>query len=228
MQLEGSRPNVRHYPLVFVKRLKKTTKTHIKTSGEDQQTSGTFRRVVSYKYTDVPEVLTASIIRVISTDDGGGAHLWNVGLLLWDYTAECPISLSSSNSPMLEPNISRDIRSPGRDLKPGRPDYEAGVLSPLLGQWVVKHRHGERTGYTAWPAGNGNQPPPPQTNPYLSNWVIHHCKQPQAVLIQSTWHKRKSLRGDGSVYFHPAGTTPELVHSDLPGILWDISWHFIT
>jgi hypothetical protein len=30
------------------------------------------------------------------SDDGGGMHLWNVGLLQRDYRAQCPKRLSSS------------------------------------------------------------------------------------------------------------------------------------
>jgi hypothetical protein len=38
---------------------------------------------------DVSQVLTATIIGAISsTSHLGSKHLWNVGQLLWDYTAE--------------------------------------------------------------------------------------------------------------------------------------------
>jgi hypothetical protein len=40
------------------------------------------------------------------TDDGGRKHLWNVGKLLQDYTAQQPKRQSSSHSPPREPEIS--------------------------------------------------------------------------------------------------------------------------
>jgi hypothetical protein len=53
--------------------------------------SGMLRRVVSYKLTDVSEVLTASRIRaILHDDDGGSKHLWSVGQCLRDYTVPHP------------------------------------------------------------------------------------------------------------------------------------------
>jgi hypothetical protein len=42
-----------------------------------------------------------------SDDDGGSTHLWNVGLLQWDYTAVYPRRLQSSYSLVWEPEISQ-------------------------------------------------------------------------------------------------------------------------
>jgi hypothetical protein len=49
----------------------------------------------------------ANDTQFISPDDGGCTHLWNVSLLLRDYTAPYPRRLSSSYSPPREPEISQ-------------------------------------------------------------------------------------------------------------------------
>jgi hypothetical protein len=46
------------------------------------------RRAVWWKFTDVPEVLAVSIIRAMSSDDGGSKHLLNVGKHLPDYLSQ--------------------------------------------------------------------------------------------------------------------------------------------
>jgi hypothetical protein len=51
------------------------------------------RRVVWYKFAEVSEVLTASIIQ----GDGGSKHLLNVGKLIPDCTAQHPKRQSSLN-----------------------------------------------------------------------------------------------------------------------------------
>jgi hypothetical protein len=56
------------------------------------------------KFTEVSEVLAASIFRAIS-DDGGSKDLSNDGKLLPDYTALQPRRQPSSYSPPLEPQI---------------------------------------------------------------------------------------------------------------------------
>jgi hypothetical protein len=69
-----------------------------------------WRNVVSWKYTDFSEVSTASIVRAMSFhrhDDGGNAHLLNVGLRQWDYTAPHHRRLSYSYSPPWEIEISQ-------------------------------------------------------------------------------------------------------------------------
>jgi hypothetical protein len=92
--------------------------------------SGMLQCVVCYKFTDVSEVLTASIIRVMIAlmmealntsetydhlDNRGSKHLWNVSKLLPDYTAQHPRRQSSSYSPLWEPEISQKEDYFGRD-----------------------------------------------------------------------------------------------------------------
>jgi hypothetical protein len=58
---------------------------------------GMFNRVVWYKFIDILDVLAASIIRAMnSPDDGGSKHLWDVGKLIPDHTAQHPRRESSS------------------------------------------------------------------------------------------------------------------------------------
>jgi hypothetical protein len=61
------------------------------------------RRVVSWKLTDVSEVLTANQSDPI---DDCSKHLWNVGQLPLDYMAQYARRLSPSYSPPWEPEIS--------------------------------------------------------------------------------------------------------------------------
>jgi hypothetical protein len=67
------------------------------------------RRVDWYKFTGVSHVLAASIIRMMSKPHAKNwflKHLWNVGKLLPDYTAQHPRRQPSSYSPPWKPQIS--------------------------------------------------------------------------------------------------------------------------
>lgn len=51
-----------------------------------QPSSGMLRRILSYELTDISEVTTAFISH--HPDNGDNKHLWNVGQVLWDNTAQ--------------------------------------------------------------------------------------------------------------------------------------------
>jgi hypothetical protein len=67
--------------------------------GRCLQSSLLLRRVVCFKFTNVLEVLATSITVIQLPDDGSGKHLWNVGKLLPDCTAQLPRRQQSSHSP---------------------------------------------------------------------------------------------------------------------------------
>jgi hypothetical protein len=54
----------------------------------------------------VRQVIWLTVPMLEQTDDGGSKHLWNVGKLLPDYTAQHPRLQSSSYSPPWEPETS--------------------------------------------------------------------------------------------------------------------------
>jgi hypothetical protein len=67
--------------------------------------------VVWWKFTNVLEVLAASIVRTRGPDDGGNKNLWNVGKLVPDYKARQPSRRPSSYSSPWEPQISQSLVS---------------------------------------------------------------------------------------------------------------------
>jgi hypothetical protein len=68
--------------------------------------SGMLKYVVWNKFTDFSEVLFASRISDYHPDIGCKNHLWNIGKLLTDFTAQRPRRQKSSYSPPWEPKIS--------------------------------------------------------------------------------------------------------------------------
>jgi hypothetical protein len=69
--------------------------------------------LVQVGYTDVSEVRIVSII-THCPDDGNSTHLWNVGLVLLDYTASYSRRLSYSYSSPWEPEIPLSFRLQAR------------------------------------------------------------------------------------------------------------------
>jgi hypothetical protein len=68
--------------------------------------SGMLRRVVWWKFTDVSEILAASIIKTPHLHDGDSKYLWNVYKFPPDYMAQHPRTEPSSHVLPWEPEIS--------------------------------------------------------------------------------------------------------------------------
>jgi hypothetical protein len=81
------------------------------------------------------------LLDYIASNEGVISELWvgkdvegsGRGLIFWNYPNIC-----LEGQRKITRNFSRDMRPPGRDLSPGPPEYEVGVLTTTFGGWNDK------------------------------------------------------------------------------------------